>query len=89
MACGDWLARNELYALITHMAYVHTLDIDGMVRARMLISIERDGVHYFPRYALSATDNSYGELLQMIITVLGPQQAGGACLFNSGRPTAV
>ena len=84
MASGDWLTRDELYALMRHMAHGPTLDIDGMLRDGMLFSIERDGVDYFPRYAVSATDTSYVEALQMIITVLGPHKGGWGIAFWLG-----
>lgn len=59
MACDDWLTRDELDALMPHMAFGPNLDIDGMVRDGMLFSIKLDGAEYFPRYAFNSSDYSY------------------------------
>ncbi|RMP31144.1 hypothetical protein [Pseudomonas coronafaciens] len=84
MASGDWLTRDDLYALMTHIADGPTLDIDGMLRDGMLFSIEWEGVHYFPRYAVSATDHSYVESLQMIIRILEPKKSAWGMAFWLG-----
>ncbi|WP_338126075.1 hypothetical protein [Pseudomonas proteolytica] len=84
MACDDWLTRDELDALMSHMAFGPNLDIDGMVRDGMLFSIKLDGAEYFPRYSFNSSDYSYIEAMQMIITVLGSQKDGWGMAFWFG-----